>query len=219
MSFKCVCGLVNSDLNVCCVFCKRAKPSVFTKANIEQAEDRLDRANSVVDLIPATVSVNEVNEVNENPSENLPQSVPSNATELAQKPVDAKKSELEAYKYFANQLLPSLDEIINKHGNDTEAILDEFEARIVQFQKDQFVFRTWEFTVRSRRAILIKERNSTELEKKRKKDLTYVPFVPGVSSVLAKKVVKASGKSKKDKLIDDLVAKGLSRDEAVKLIG
>jgi len=117
----------------------------------------------------------------------------------------------------------TINEIILKHGNDTNAILNELEARILQFQKDQKVFRIYEQHTRLRRADLISSRRAQDIEKRRKTDLNYVPSVPnGEVAVKARKTAKkasTAGKSAKDKLIADLVSKGLSEDAARKLVG
>lgn len=131
------------------------------------------------------------------------------------RPVDEKMAALNFYKFYASHIDTTVNEIILKYGTNTDKILDELEARILQFQKDQEHFKVYEQHTRTRRAMFIKERAAQDIEKRRKRDLTYKPFVPGGSdSVKVAKKSASGGKDKTERLILDLIKQGMSRKQA-----
>lgn len=222
--------------------------SAFNKIEEVKTSTPVESNNSTINIVsdsnpPVTKPQEETNlnptgveenlieiEVNEEKELNSPdivlskEEVVEKTKELTTKPVDQKKAELDFYKHYAIMMDASINQLVLKYGEDTEGLLDELEVRILQYQKDQAVFRVYEQHTRLRRSLVINEKLNKDKEKRRKKDLEYVQFVPGEGLVKAKKVVKKVVKKTsknidtKEGMIEHLIAQGLSREQAIKLL-
>lgn len=207
------------------------QPTVNSLESSEgQAEQSLPNPTGLVSIVEETTEEVEIDEVSiERPivdnvtKETIKEVITEQHAKLQLKPVDAKKAELEFYKFYAKGTDTFVNEVILKHGADTSAILDELEVYILNLQKQQAIARIQEQHTRLRRSLVIQGRRSQNLEKKRKSDLNYVPLVDGdEAKAKAKKAVKktvSSGLSGKAKLVADLMAKGLSEAQAKALVG
>lgn len=214
------------------IFNKNKTTSVASQVEVSAATNDISNSatdNNIPSLNPSTEVVLTESEqeeiVDTEVTSTNPISIPlpeiqAKKAEYQLKPVDQKKAQLDFYKHYAYQMDSSINEIIIKHGTNTEAILDELECRILQYQRDQKVFRTYEEHTRLRRAILIKERQAEKVVEKRKSDLNYVPSVGNMNEMKkARKAIVKSGLNQKEKLIRDLVAKGLSEEQAKRMLG
>lgn len=196
---------------------------VFTKPS--QVSEPIKVSEPVDKITEQTEAIEQTEIDDETIEENIvrisPQQSKEQLEKLTQKPVNAKQAELDFYKFYAATADGVINKVIETYGSDTEKILNELERMILQHQRDISMIKVYEQHTRLRRAVLIKERSAQKIEKQRSTDLNYVPMLDGEQKVTKKvrKQTVTKGLNQRDRLIADLVAKGLTKEQALKLIG